>query len=146
MRTKHTFRLPPELAGQLADYAGRKRVPQALVVETALSSYLSPNNSERMEAALGRRLDRLTRQVERLERHVTISNEALALFVRFWLTVTPPLPDTAQNAAQTKGRERYEGFVEALGRRLAKGQTLAQEISHDVIPRNGTFDQTDGSF
>jgi len=35
MRTKHTFRLPPDLAGQLADYAGRKRVPQALVVETA---------------------------------------------------------------------------------------------------------------
>jgi hypothetical protein len=68
-----------------------------------------------MEAALGRRLDRLTRQVERLERHSTISNEALALFVRFWLAVTPPLPDTAQPAAQAKGRERYEGFVEALG-------------------------------
>src|ERR1700676_3019729 len=146
MRAKHTFRLPPDLAGQLADYAGRKRVPQALVVETALSSYLSPDNSELMEAVLGRRLDRLTRQVDRLERHVTISNEALALFVRFWLTVTPPLPDTAQTAAQTKGRERYEGFVEALGRRLSKGQTLAQEISRDVIPKNGTSDQTGGSF
>jgi hypothetical protein len=134
MRTKHTFRLPPELARQLADYAIRKRVPQALVVETALSSYLSPDNSERMEAALGRRLDRMTRQAERLERHVTISNEALALFVRFWLTATPPLPDTAQPAAQAKGRERYTGFVEALGRRLAKGQGLAQEISRDIVP------------
>src|SRR6266849_5657756 len=132
MRTKHTFRLPPDLAAQLADYAHRKRVPQALVVETALSSYLSPDNSERMEAAIGRRLDRLTRQVERLERHVTISNEALALFVRFWLTSTPPLPDTAQAAAQAKGRERYEGFVEALGRRLARGRTLADEITADV--------------
>ena len=30
MRTKHTFRLPPDLAGKLADYAARKRVPQAL--------------------------------------------------------------------------------------------------------------------
>jgi predicted transcriptional regulator len=132
MRTKHTFRLPPELARRLADHASRKRVPQALVVETALASFLSPDDSERMEAALGRRLDRLTRQVERLERHITISNEALALFVRFWLTATPPLPDTAQPAAQTKGRERYEGFVEALGRRLARGQTLAQEISLDI--------------
>ena len=66
MRTKHTFRLPPDLAGQLADHANRKRVPQALIVETALASFLSPDNSERMEAALGRRLDRLTRQVERL--------------------------------------------------------------------------------
>ena len=145
MRTKHTFRLPPDLAAQLADYAHRKRVPQALVVETALSSYLSPDSSERMEAALGRRLDRLTRQVERLERHVAISNEALALFVRFWLTVTPPLPDTAQPAAQAKGRERYDGFVEALGRRLAKGQTLAQEVSQDVISKDRARDHTDGS-
>src|SRR6266852_9987843 len=140
MRTKHTFRLPPDLAGQLADYAGRKRVPQALVVETALSSYLSPDNSERMEAALGRRLDRLTRQVERLERHVTISNEALALFVRFWLTSTPPLPDTAQPAAQIKGRERYEGVVEALGRRLARGRTLADEVVSDIVPGDQTAD------
>jgi predicted transcriptional regulator len=140
MRTKHTFRLPPDLASQLADYASRKSVPQALVVETALSSYLSPDNSERMEAALGRRLDRLTRQVERLERHVTISNEALALFIRFWLTVTPPLPDTGQPAAQAKGRERYEGFIEALGRRLAKGQTLAQEMSSELNPKSENSD------
>jgi predicted transcriptional regulator len=142
MRSKHTFRLPPDLASQLADYANRKRVSQALVVETALSSFLSPDSSERMEAALGRRLDRLTRQVERLERHVTISNEALALFVRFWLTATPPLPDTAQPAAQAKGRERYEGFIEALGRRLAKGQSLAQEVTLDVDPRGKQSDES----
>jgi hypothetical protein len=143
MRSKHTFRLPPDLASQLADYANRKRVPQALVVESALSSFLSPDGAERMEAALGRRLDRLTRQVERLERHVTISNEALALFVRFWLTATPPLPDTAQPAAQAKGRERYEGFIEALGRRLARGQSLAQEITLDVEPRVPSADKPD---
>jgi predicted transcriptional regulator len=132
MRTKHTFRLPPDLAGKLTDYANRKRVPQALVVEAALASHLSPDGADRLEAALSRRLDRMTRQIERLERHVTISNEALALFVRFWLISTPPLPDTAQTAAQAKGRERYEGFVEALGRRLARGRTLADEVVVDI--------------
>src|SRR6266849_2747671 len=132
MRTNHTFRLPPDLAGKLADYASRKRVPQALVVEAALASHLSPDGSDQLEAALARRLDRMTRQIERLERHVTISNEAVALFIRFWLTSTPPLPDTAQAAAQAKGRERYDGFVEALGRRLARGRTLADEITADV--------------
>lgn len=141
MRTKHTFRLPSDLALKLADYAQRKRVPQALIVETALASFLSPDGSERLEGALGRRLDRLIRQVERLERHVTISNEALALFVRFWLTATPPLPNSAQPAAQAKGRERYEGYVEALGRRLAKGRTLADEISQDIAPADETADE-----
>ena len=137
MRTKHTFRLPPDLAMKLADYASRKRVAQAFVVEAALASFLSPDGSERLEGALGRRLDRLVRQVERLERSLTISNEAVALFVRFWLTTTPSLPDGAQQAAQAKGRERYEGFVDALGRRLAKGRTLAEEIAQDIEPREG---------
>jgi predicted transcriptional regulator len=132
MRTKHTFRLPPDLAGKLADYAARKRVPQALVVEAALASHLSPDGADRLEAALARRLDRMNRHLERIERHVDISNEALAVFVRFWLTSTPALPDIALAAAQTKGRERYEGFVEALGRRLARGRKLADEVSRDV--------------
>jgi predicted transcriptional regulator len=129
VRSKHTFRLPPDVARKLADYAARKRVPQALVVETALASHLSPDGADRLEAALSRRLDRMTRQIERLERHVKISNEAIALFVRFWLTSMPPLPDSAQAAAQVKGRERYEGFIEALGRRLARGHSLAAEVS-----------------
>ena len=136
MRTRHTFRLPPDLASELADYAARKRVPQALVVETALASHLSPDGADRLEAALARRLDRMTRQIERLERHVTISNEAIALFVRFWLTSTPPLPDTAQAAAQAKGRERYQGFVEALGRRLAHGRNIADEVCRDLDAMN----------
>lgn len=132
MRTKATFRLPPDLMHRLADYAARKRVSQAVVVEAALASFLSPDNAGRLEAALTRRLDRLTRSAERLERHVTIGNEAVALFVRFWLTSTPPLPDATQAAAQAKGKERYQSFVEALGRRLAKGQVLVDEVVRET--------------
>jgi len=128
----HVFRLPPEIAGKLADYAARKHVPQAQVVETALASFFSPDGADRLEAALARRLDRMTRRMERIEGQVTISNEALAVFVRFWLTSTPPLPDVALAAAQAKGRERYEGFVEALSRRLARGRKLADEVSLDI--------------
>lgn len=132
MRTKATFRLPPDLMRRLSDYATRKRVSQAVVVEAALESYLSPDGPDRLEAALARRLDRLSRASERLERHVTIGNEALALFVRFWLTSTPPPPDQSQASAQAKGRERYQGFIEALGRKLAQGPGLADELSVDA--------------
>jgi predicted transcriptional regulator len=132
MRLKRTFRLPPELANRLADYAARKRVPQALVVETALASYLSADAAERLEAAIARRLDRMVRQIERLDRHVTISNEAIAIFVRFWLTSTPPSPTIGQAAAQAKGRERYQGFVEALGRRLTRGRLLSDEVAAEL--------------
>lgn len=132
MRTRHTIWLPPDLATKLADYAARKRVSRAAVVEAAVASHLSPDGADRLEAALARRLDRMARQIERLERHVKISNEAVALFVRFWLTSTPPLPDSAQAASQAKGHERYEGYVAALGRRIARGQLLADEIGAEM--------------
>jgi len=138
VRTKHTFRLPPELAAKLDDYATRKNVPRVQIVEIALDSYLSPDGADRLEAALARRLDRMTRAIERLERHSTITNETLALFIRFWLTHTPPLPDTAQTAAQAKGRERYDGFVEAVGRRLARGVSLLDEITREIEAAKST--------
>jgi hypothetical protein len=124
MKSKHTFRLSPEVAAQLADYAIRKRASQAEIVETALMSFLSPDSSERMEAAFSRRLDRMLRQLERLEYGIEVGNEALALFVRFWLTANPPLPDATAAATQAKGKERYDGFVEALVRRLATTERL----------------------
>ena len=126
MKSKHTFRLSPEVADQLAELAIRKRASQAEIVEAALVSFLSPDGSERMEAAFSRRIDRVLRQLEQLDRTVEVGNEALALFVRFWLTANPPLPDAAVAAAQAKGKERYDGFVQALARRLDGGERLVR--------------------
>jgi predicted transcriptional regulator len=120
------------LAAELEALAARRKLSKSQIVEAALAAFLSPDAADQREAAIVRRLDRLTRAVERLERDVTVGNEALALFVKFWLTTTPPLPDTMRDAARAKGRERYEGFVEALGRRLAKGSTLTKEVSEDL--------------
>lgn len=127
-RIKHTFRLPPDISRQLAEFAIRKRTTQASIVEAAIASFLSPDGSERLEAAVTRRLDRLTKHNERLEFQIEVTNEALALFVRFWLTANPPLPDSALAAAQAQGKQRYEGFVQALARKLESGAHLVDEM------------------
>ncbi|MGE8134139.1 CopG family transcriptional regulator [Novosphingobium subterraneum] len=127
-RIKHTFRLPPDISRQLAEFAIRKRSTQASIVEAAIASFLSPDGSERMEAAVTRRLDRLTKQNERLEFQIEVTNEALALFVRFWLTANPSMPDAALAAAQAQGKQRYEGFVQALARKLETGARFPSEI------------------
>ena len=132
MRHRMNVYFPPELLKQIADLADRKKLSRSAIVEAAVVSFLSPDGADRREAAFGRRLDRLSRQVQRLERNLGIAIETLALFVRFWLTITPPLSADAQAAAQVKGRQRYEGFVEALGQRLQKGQSLLHEIPEDV--------------
>jgi predicted transcriptional regulator len=124
--------LEPGVTKALAEYAARRAQSRSLVAEAAIASFLSPDAAERQEAALTRRLDQLDRRMARLERDLGIAVETLAVFVRFWLTTNPPLPEPAQAAARAKAGERYDAFVAALGRRLAQGPKLRQEISEDV--------------
>jgi predicted transcriptional regulator len=124
--------LDPDLMRLLADFADRRTQSRSVVAEAAIASFLSPDAEERQEAALAKRLDRIDRDMQRLERDVGITNEAFAIFIRFWLTSTATLPDTTQAAARAKGGERYDKFLEALGRRLAKGPRLRQEVPEDV--------------
>lgn len=124
--------LDPETMRILAAYAARRGQSQSLIAEAAIASFLSPDADEQREAAIAKRLDQLDRRLLRLERDVGIGIETLALFIRFWLTTNPPLPEPAAQAARAKAGERYDGFMAALGRRLAQGPKLRQEIPQDV--------------
>lgn len=124
--------LEPETLKDLEAFAAQRGKSRSLVAEAAITSFLTPDSAERQEAAITRRLDQHSRVAERLERNLGIAIETLALFVRFWLTTTPALPESAQAAAQAKGKERFEGFVAALGRRLARGASFTREVSFDL--------------
>jgi predicted transcriptional regulator len=124
--------LDPKLMWLLADFADRREKSRSIIAEAAIASFLSPDADERREAAIAKRLDRIDRNIQRLERDIGIANEAFAIFIRSWLTSTASLPETAQAAAHAKGGERYDKFLEALGRRLAKGPRLRQEVPEDI--------------
>ena len=125
--------LDPDLMRLLADFADRREQPRSTMAEAAIASFLSPDADERLEAAFAKRLDRIDRIIQRLERDISIANEAFAIFIRSWLTSTAAPPETAQSAAYAKGGERYDKFLEALGRRLAKGPRLRQELSENAV-------------
>jgi len=130
-RIKYTIRLPADLTRRLADHARARRASQTAVVEAALESILSPDGAE---AALALRLDHLSRQLDRAAWNLDLSNETLALFIRFWLTNTAPLPDTAMKATQAMGKERWERFINSLTKRMEVGPRLRREVGFDVQP------------
>lgn len=131
-KTQISVYLDPDIMTMLADYAARREQSQSMIAEAAIASFLSPDDAERREAIVAKRLDQIDRRMARLERDLGISVETLAVFVRFWLNTTPALPEPAAQAARAKAAERYETFITTLGRRLAKGPTFRQEISEDV--------------
>ncbi len=131
-KRKVTVYLDPAIEKALVEFADRRDRSQSMIAEAAIASFLSPDDAERREAIIARRLDQMDRRMTRVERDVGIAVETLAVFIRFWLATTPALPEPAANAAKAKVGERYEGFIAALGRRLAQGPKLRQEVSEDI--------------
>lgn len=130
-KSQFTVYLDRETMRALDAFAADRRKPKSLVAEAAIAAFLTPDDSDRREAAIAKRLDRIVRVLERLERNDGVALETIALFVQFWLTVTPSLPEQTSAPARKAGADRYERFVEALGRRLANGPGLLKEVAYD---------------
>lgn len=89
--------------------ASRLSLPYATRLRPPEPCHLRP-----MEAAIARRLDQQDRRLARLERDVGAGVETLALFIRFWLNTTPPLPEPAAKAARAQAGAPYDNFVATL--------------------------------
>src|SRR5258706_12512601 len=116
MKVRLTVYVDPSLMVQLTECAKRQRQSKSQVANAALASFLTPGVADRQETAAMRRLDQLNRQIEQLDRNLHICVEALALFIRTWLSVTPLLPANPQTAAHAKGRERHGTLIRTLRR------------------------------
>ena len=144
-KTRMNVYFDPALLKQVEALALRRNVSKSAVIEAAVASFLSADASERLEAVFARRMDKLGRQIDTLDEDLAILGETVSLFIRFWLIVTPPLPETAQASSRAKGAERFDGFLQTLGRKLATGDRFLKELSRDVESlRGGGIDSTGG--
>ena len=97
---------------------------------------LEPEPLSGLDDKLARRLDELSRTAKIVQRDTAVVSETLALFVRYFLTITPPLPKSEQEPARLLGRERFEMFVAQIGRRLASDQRLVSEVLESIAENN----------
>ncbi len=139
MKPRLNVHVAHELFEKVEIAAKRPDVTKAAVVEAALMGFFSKEFDDQRDGALIRRLDRMTRQYDRLERNLSIATETLALFIRFFLTVTPPLPNTDQDAARALGKERFDYFISQLGRRLAGGKNMIRDVLEETSADESDF-------
>ena len=138
-RNRISVYLEREHDKRLADLCAMRGLSRSSVVAAALASFLSPEGADRREAAIARRLDKLSSQFERLNRDQTILIETTALFVRYQLSVTAPIPEAHQDAARAQGKARFAQFIEQLARHLQRGGSLVRDISEEIYPKEDEF-------
>lgn len=137
MKPRHHLYLDDELTEQLEALAAKPGSSKSAIVSDALRAFIARRGASDLDDRLKVRLDRFSRQLGRIERDQQILLESLALFVRYYLTVTAPLPEADQEAARALGQERFQAFIDQVGRRIAGGRTLAGEVLAQTSDEEG---------
>tara|TARA_R110002073_G_scaffold124823_2_gene269271 strand:- start:140 stop:619 length:480 start_codon:yes stop_codon:yes gene_type:complete len=122
--------------------ARRRGVSISQLTKAALISFLDADEDKR-EALVLRRFDRLSRQMNKLERDLSVVTETLALFVQYELAIAPPVPVCDQAAVKAQARERFNQFISRVARRIAEGKSLINEVVEEITPAESDFFKMD---
>jgi len=121
-KPRHNLHLDEAVTRRLAEFAARPGMSKAKIVEAALQSYFDHEAADTLDSLLQTRMNRISGQIDRVERDQRIVIHTLAEFVRhhFLVAGMPPESELASRRAQAEAR--YQSFIETVGRQLAAGR------------------------
>lgn len=128
MKPRHHIYLDDELTEKLDALAATPGSSKSAIVSDALRAYLDSRGAKELDDRLKVRIGKLGDQLARVERNLDVVLESFALFVRYQLAVTPPLPEADQKAARAVGHDRFQAFITQVGRRIAGGRRIRDDL------------------
>ena len=143
MKPRLSVYISPGTERQLDIATARPGVSKSAIVEAALEAFLSPDRDDYRDAALIKRIEQLGRQIEKVRRDQEIVSETVGLFILYFLTLTPPLPEPEQGSAKALGRDRFDYFLKELTARLSQGRSLIRDTLDDFEAQESDFFQID---
>lgn len=125
MKVRQNLYIDRDVSDALERLAIGRYGNKSRLANDAIRDWLDRRGSKKIDDLLKLRLDRISRELDAARRDIDVLLESLALFVRYQLMVTAPLPE-ADAAGRAVGRERFEAFIAQVGRQVAGGtRTLA---------------------
>ncbi len=119
-KIRHQHYIDADISERLEALAAKPGASKSAILTDALQAWLTRRGTHELDDRFGLRLDRLSTQQGRLERDQQVVMESLALFIRYFLTINAPLPE-ADQAARAVGRERFQAFIDQVGRNIGSG-------------------------
>jgi len=133
-KIRHQLFLDADLSEKLEALAAKPGASKSAILADAVAAWLNRRGAQELDDRFGLRLNRISAQLNRIERDGQVLLESLALFVRYQLTVTAPLPEP-DPAARAIGRDRFQSFVDQVGRQIADGgRTLSSKSEGEETP------------
>ena len=149
MKSKIAVYVTGDVAARLAMAAKRPGTTKSQIVNDALDRFLDPAREQHLAATIVEGQRDLSRDIRQVHRDVDIVAETLALWLRYFLTVTPPLPAGDQEPARLIGRQRFEVFIKEIARRKTSDARYLTRVLNLAAkegsgPRSGTAPPPEG--
>ena len=133
-KVRHQLFLDADLSARLEALAAKPGASKSAILADAVAAWLNRRGAQELDDRFGLRLNRLSGQLERIERDGHVLLESLALLVRYQLTVTAPLPEP-DKAARAVGQDRFQKFIDQVGRQMAgEVRTLGAKAAAEKTP------------
>ena len=123
IKCRHQLYLPEDISEKLEALTAKPGTSKSAILADAVQAWLTRRGTKELDDRFGLRLDRISTQLGRIERDQQILMESLALFIRYLLTINAPLPEPDQ-AARAVGRDRFQAFIDQVGRNVAGGRGM----------------------
>lgn len=128
MKPRQNLYLDADLCEELDRLARKPGTSKSAIVGDALKAHLEHRCANGLDERLKPRLDKLSTQLGRVERNQRVLIETLATYIRFHFGVLPPMPEADQKASRALANERFQAFIDQVGRRMAGGKSVADDL------------------
>lgn len=121
LKQRHQIYLADDLTAALESLGAKSGSSKSAVVAKALSVWLDSRAGNALDDRFGLRFERIGRAQEAMGTRLDFLIEAFGIFVQHQLTMTAHQPALPPDAARL-GQERFQNFIEAVGRKLARAE------------------------
>lgn len=118
-------RLPLHMVQQVKYVAQERGVTDGSIVEAALREFLGKTEQEEI---LLKKMDRVSRQLERMKREHRAMLEVMSSFIRVYLTHEREIPENEKPNAELKGARRFARFMDLVASELDKNKPFFDEL------------------
>jgi hypothetical protein len=134
MKTKIGIYLSEDVAKRFKVATRRLGLTKSDLVNEALRVYFDPPAPEKDQGEETLSLVKgLAKRIRRMHREVEVAGEMLALFMRYYLMITPPLHESERPSAEALGRERYAIFIRQIAKRITSDKGMLADIIRTIV-------------
>lgn len=132
-------RIPNDLWMMLKMAVQREGNSQSKIISAALASHFSYEIDDQRDAQILERMDLQTRNHHRLTRDMNLLTETVSLFLQYFFTMAPRVPESEKDARAAQGLVDYNQFIDRLGHSMSRGGKTLKTALDDVLISDADF-------